>query len=98
MDVDVPRSHARHPKALAQLRQELVTAPVVPPVRPLELDPEAVRTKCRKQVARDVCGLWVLPPLDPRSHCPIACAARQADEPLAVPLELAEGEARLPVE
>ena len=80
--VDVPSRDARNAKAAGELLQPAVASPVVPPERPLKLDPEAIRPERGQQPLtqrRCPLGLAALPA--PRQR-PLTRAARQAHEPL----------------
>ena len=96
--VDVPGGHARHPEPLGQLGEEAVAVPVVAGEGALELDPEALRAEGPQQPARDGGRAGMVACLDPAGHRAVAGAARQADEPLGVLLDLLERDVRLPVE
>ena len=72
--------------------------PVVAGERALELDPKALRAEGPQQPARDGGRAGMVARLDPAGHRAVARAARQADEPLGVLLDLLERDVRLPVE
>jgi hypothetical protein len=70
----------------------------VAPERALELDAQAVAAEDAGEAACHRRGLRVRPRLHARGHRPAARAAREADEPGRVRLELLERDARLAVE
>ena len=69
-----------------------IARPVVAPERPLQLDPEVVRPEGAQQPPREMPRRRPDPPLPGPRHGAIAGAAREADQPLGVALELVDRE------
>src|SRR5207302_6892640 len=92
--VDVAGGHARHAEALGQLRELTIATAIAAAERPLELDPHALRAKRAQQAAAHGGGLRVTLALDPPRHRALARAARQADEPVRVALDVVQPHGR----
>ncbi len=95
--MDVSSGDAGHFEPLGQLGQQPVAPAVVAPEGPLELDPEALRPKGAQEPSRPRSRLDG-PVVHQTGHSTVARAARQADDPLRVLLEVGERDAGLLVE
>src|ERR671915_2333526 len=87
-----------HAQALGELREELVSPPVVAPVGALELYAEAIGAEYAKQAAGDGGSGGMVTCLDPRGDGAAAGAARETDQAIGVRLKCGQTQGRLAVD
>ena len=90
MGMRVAGRDRRNAEPLRQRDQPAVPRAVMPPERPLQLDPEVVRAEGPQQALGHLGGARRIAALPEAGHGAVAGAAREADQSLGVALELVD--------